>query len=206
MEPLFDVPLLSGDPRHSISPDSIPPTPPLDGRHAFLGLPFYEPVPRPPLSASATINSSDCHFSQLQFNYAAASAADARPAQPSNGPSSHAASSLDLTFSNALASFQSVTSSQSPPDQTRSGHSRHVGPRGRRATMPSGSRRTVSATPTMGARNAGTPIKDADGKFPCPHCTKTYLHVKHLKRHLLRRMAPSSLRPGRRLTWRRYRR
>jgi len=30
------------------------------------------------------------------------------------------------------------------------------------------------------------PQKDADGKFPCPHCTKTYLHAKHLKRHLLR--------------------
>ncbi|KAL2165878.1 hypothetical protein VTG60DRAFT_3692 [Thermothelomyces hinnuleus] len=30
------------------------------------------------------------------------------------------------------------------------------------------------------------PQKDANGKFPCPHCTKTYLHAKHLKRHLLR--------------------
>ena len=30
------------------------------------------------------------------------------------------------------------------------------------------------------------PQKDDDGKFPCPHCNKTYLHAKHLKRHLLR--------------------
>ncbi|KKZ66023.1 hypothetical protein EMCG_08222 [[Emmonsia] crescens] len=30
------------------------------------------------------------------------------------------------------------------------------------------------------------PMKDADGKFPCPLCDKTYLHAKHLKRHLLR--------------------
>ncbi|KAK6529011.1 hypothetical protein TWF694_004233 [Orbilia ellipsospora] len=30
------------------------------------------------------------------------------------------------------------------------------------------------------------PTKDANGKFPCPYCTKTYLHAKHLKRHLLR--------------------
>ena len=29
--------------------------------------------------------------------------------------------------------------------------------------------------------------KDADDKFPCPHCNKTYLHDKHLKRHMLRR-------------------
>ncbi|KAI7520336.1 hypothetical protein KC317_g22415, partial [Hortaea werneckii] len=30
------------------------------------------------------------------------------------------------------------------------------------------------------------PQKDADGKYPCPHCNKTYLHAKHLRRHLLR--------------------
>lgn len=26
-----------------------------------------------------------------------------------------------------------------------------------------------------------------DGRFPCPHCNKTYLRAKHFKRHLLRR-------------------
>jgi len=31
------------------------------------------------------------------------------------------------------------------------------------------------------------PTKNANGKFPCMYCTKTYLHAKHLKRHLLRR-------------------
>lgn len=29
--------------------------------------------------------------------------------------------------------------------------------------------------------------KDKNGKYPCMHCQKTYLHAKHLKRHLLRR-------------------
>ncbi|KAI5807859.1 hypothetical protein DFH27DRAFT_478669 [Peziza echinospora] len=29
-------------------------------------------------------------------------------------------------------------------------------------------------------------VKDANGKFPCSSCHKTYLHLKHLKRHLLR--------------------
>ena len=29
--------------------------------------------------------------------------------------------------------------------------------------------------------------KDKNGKYPCLHCQKTYLHAKHLKRHLLRR-------------------
>jgi hypothetical protein len=36
------------------------------------------------------------------------------------------------------------------------------------------------------AKSTTIPAKDADGKFPCPHCNKTYLHAKHLKRHLLR--------------------
>jgi hypothetical protein len=59
-----------------------------------------------------------------------------------------------------------------------------------------------SQTPTVSVKPAGkrgnnpgvlpgattnvTPVKDQDGKFPCPHCSKTYLHAKHLKRHLLR--------------------
>lgn len=37
------------------------------------------------------------------------------------------------------------------------------------------------------AKSIAPPAKDADGKFACPSCNKTYLHAKHLKRHLLRR-------------------
>lgn len=60
-----------------------------------------------------------------------------------------------------------------------------VGSQGRRGILPSApGRPPVSATAT--GKNALIPAKDADGKFPCPHCTKTYLHAKHLKRHLLR--------------------
>lgn len=60
-----------------------------------------------------------------------------------------------------------------------------VGSQGRRGILPSApGRPTVQATGT--GKNAMIPAKDADGKFPCPHCTKTYLHAKHLKRHLLR--------------------
>lgn len=62
-----------------------------------------------------------------------------------------------------------------------------VGSQGRRGILPSApGRPAVTATGT-GTKNAMIPAKDADGKFPCPHCTKTYLHAKHLKRHLLRR-------------------
>jgi len=60
-----------------------------------------------------------------------------------------------------------------------------VGSQGRRGILPS-----APGRPAVGpgsTKNALIPPKDADGKFPCPHCTKTYLHAKHLKRHLLRR-------------------
>ncbi|KAK8092691.1 fungal-specific transcription factor domain-containing protein [Apiospora kogelbergensis] len=43
----------------------------------------------------------------------------------------------------------------------------------------------VSSSATI-SETTVVPQKDAYGKFPCPHCTKTYIHVKHLKRHLLR--------------------
>jgi hypothetical protein len=63
-----------------------------------------------------------------------------------------------------------------------------VGSQGRRGILPSApGRPAVSQTGTGTGKNAMVPAKDADGKFPCPHCTKTYLHAKHLKRHLLRR-------------------
>lgn len=63
-----------------------------------------------------------------------------------------------------------------------------VGSQGRRGILPSApGRPTVTATGPGASKNAMIPAKDADGKFPCPHCVKTYLHAKHLKRHLLRR-------------------
>ncbi|KAK1519287.1 hypothetical protein CABS01_16607 [Colletotrichum abscissum] len=62
-----------------------------------------------------------------------------------------------------------------------------VGSQGRRGILPSAPGRPA-ATPAGAGKTKSTviPVKDADGKFPCPHCTKTYLHAKHLKRHLLR--------------------
>lgn len=71
-----------------------------------------------------------------------------------------------------------------------------VGSQGRRGILPSApGRPPVSGTGT--GKNAMIPAKDADGKFPCPHCTKTYLHAKHLKRHLLRRKYPNFPRENR---------
>ncbi|EEH04005.1 conserved hypothetical protein [Histoplasma capsulatum G186AR] len=62
-----------------------------------------------------------------------------------------------------------------------------VGSQGRRGILPSVPGRAAAITNgANGTTKAAMPAKDADGKFPCPHCNKTYLHAKHLKRHLLR--------------------
>jgi hypothetical protein len=58
-----------------------------------------------------------------------------------------------------------------------------VGQQGRRGVLPTAPNRP---TPMVGGKHP-IPPKNAEGKFPCPHCTKTYLHAKHLKRHMLRR-------------------
>ena len=64
-----------------------------------------------------------------------------------------------------------------------------VGSQGRRGILPSAAGRPVAVVGanTSGHKAAPTPEKDEQGKYPCEHCTKTYLHAKHLKRHLLRR-------------------
>ena len=67
-----------------------------------------------------------------------------------------------------------------------------VGSQGRRGILPSAAGRpaAIAGANTSGQKAAPTPEKDCEGKYPCPHCAKTYLHAKHLKRHLLRRMYP----------------
>jgi hypothetical protein len=80
-----------------------------------------------------------------------------------------------------MLSHSSLLDNMDPPTHV-------VGSQGRRGILPSApGRPAVAATGTGSTKNAMIPAKDADGKFPCPHCTKTYLHSKHLKRHLLRR-------------------
>ncbi|KAH7112362.1 hypothetical protein EDB81DRAFT_894000 [Dactylonectria macrodidyma] len=62
-----------------------------------------------------------------------------------------------------------------------------VGSQGRRGILPSApGRPAVPAAGTGGTMHTVIPDKDVDGRLPCPHCTKTYLHAKHLRRHLLR--------------------
>lgn len=77
-----------------------------------------------------------------------------------------------------------------PASNPQDGEPTHVvGQQGRRGILPSAPGRAP------GSVRSTVPQKDQDGKYPCPHCTKTYQHAKHLKRHLLRRtlrMLPSA--------------
>lgn len=65
-----------------------------------------------------------------------------------------------------------------------------VGSQGRRGILPSApGRPSVSTTMdgSMRGQMANNAVKQSDGKYACQFCPKTYLHLKHLKRHHLRR-------------------
>ncbi|WEW59741.1 hypothetical protein PRK78_005221 [Emydomyces testavorans] len=77
----------------------------------------------------------------------------------------------------------STSASYMPKDSPRT---QVVGTQGRRGILPSVPGRAAVTSSVNSNKGTAIPAKDADGKFPCPHCNKTYLHAKHLKRHLLR--------------------
>lgn len=83
-----------------------------------------------------------------------------------------------------MAGINTSAAAQGEPQPTHV-----VGSQGRRGILPSAAGRPVAVqgANTSGQKAAPTPAKDAEGKFPCPYCSKNYLHAKHLKRHLLRR-------------------
>lgn len=56
--------------------------------------------------------------------------------------------------------------------------------RGRRGILPSSPGYPIADS--SAAKEAFVPVKNADGRFPCNYCNKSYTHAKHLKRHLLR--------------------
>lgn len=89
---------------------------------------------------------------------------------------------------NGLPSLSTGQLGQSQFMQNEEAPTHVVGSQGRRGILPSApGRPNPPASGTAQSAKSMIPQKDADGKFPCPHCNKTYLHAKHLKRHLLRR-------------------
>lgn len=105
---------------------------------------------------------------------------------PSSSPSS-----LELTLQQTHS--QSNSPEQSPPG-TRSDRLGRLGSHGgasRRIILSSknsasGAGSISNGVTMTGAAGQNHATKDSSGKFPCVHCHKTYLHLKHLKRHLLR--------------------
>ncbi|KAL9092051.1 MAG: hypothetical protein Q9159_001050 [Coniocarpon cinnabarinum] len=63
-----------------------------------------------------------------------------------------------------------------------------VGSQGRRGILPSLGARPppVGSMPDGSARGVTQLSKNSENKYQCNFCTKTYLHLKHLKRHHLR--------------------
>jgi hypothetical protein len=92
----------------------------------------------------------------------------------------------ESSTSNDPISCSSIQTGQRGGDSDRT---HVVGSQGRRGVLPSTAGRPAALPVEGNASNktAVVPVKDAEGKYPCPFCNKTYLHAKHLKRHLLRR-------------------
>lgn len=73
------------------------------------------------------------------------------------------------------------------PTQTEPTHV--VGSQGRRGILPCANGRPIAVANAGTTKSSTANLKKDpnDGKWPCDHCNKRYLHAKHLKRHLLRR-------------------
>ncbi|KAG8531761.1 uncharacterized protein KY384_003397 [Bacidia gigantensis] len=83
--------------------------------------------------------------------------------------------------------LQSLAAAPPPPEEETA--PKHVvGSQGRRGILPSATGRPQATTNQnlSNGKNSPALAKDSEGKFPCPHCNKPYLHAKHLKRHMLR--------------------
>lgn len=107
--------------------------------------------------------------------------ADIRP-MPLGGLNGHHSTSTAPGLSTHSAFGHLAT-----PDNSQPVHV--VGSQGRRGILPSANGRpiAVASTHTSKSSTAGLKKDPSDGKWPCDHCNKRYLHAKHLKRHLLRR-------------------
>ncbi|KAI9655435.1 MAG: hypothetical protein M1831_004850 [Alyxoria varia] len=81
--------------------------------------------------------------------------------------------------------------------QRQGGHSEArvmpvVGSQGRRGILPSATGPAPPIGSGPGTPRTSAPTRNAENKYACIHCNKTYLHLKHLKRHHLRRPSTSN--------------
>lgn len=154
--------------------DRLPPTSMLEIPH-----PVQQQYPRPPSMLS--------HASTAQRYPQPIAPAPPRDRRPEfNGLPSGAFSYCD---GNGWGMTPGVPGTTGSPHAKEQPCTPVVGPQGHRAMLPMVPRRAtpVSNRANGTAKSTIIPVKDAHGKLPCPHCHRTYLHAKHLKRHILRR-------------------
>lgn len=106
-------------------------------------------------------------------------------------PMPSSSGNLELVHSQSHSQSNSPEQSPSGSRSDRQGRLGSHGGVGRRIILASGSAASGGLSVSNGLINTGAAgqchaTKDSSGKFPCLHCQKTYLHLKHLKRHLLR--------------------
>ena len=100
---------------------------------------------------------------------------------------------VPATFESAARAFMDTIPSQSAdPSQLASNQQPQpdhvVGSQGRRGVLPNDPDfPPVDYISQLLARTAQMPEAGEDGKYPCRHCRRSYLHGKHLKRHMMRR-------------------
>ena len=146
---------------------------------------YTQGLSQPPQNASFPFRPANPYsFDQNHTQTMSGRLGELRPMPAANGVNQTPQSS-----SAAYTSSRPLTSSINSSENDSTERTHVVGSQGRRGILPSVAGRPAAITNDGPATTKTTvvPVKDSDGKFPCPHCNRTYLHAKHLKRHLLRR-------------------
>ncbi|CAN9179782.1 hypothetical protein AA0119_g4961 [Alternaria tenuissima] len=184
-----------GQQQYNGSQNQLPTLPPLQsgGQYPLYGHNSNPHTPQPPHTPVTSAANGSSTMPPLQHP-------PLRPLQPT--PSSYLPMSSAYSQAPMLSTASAHTNGHQlggPPGMGGLGHASMyahppvlpnqepepvhvVGQQGRRGVLPTHPGRPAPAagkTPT-------TATKNAEGKYECPHCNKTYLHLKHLKRHLLR--------------------
>lgn len=152
--------------------------------------PHMSPTTAPPGSMLPPSNYPPPYAPPQSMQYPSSTASSMPPASASMGlptirpmPPGGVGSAM-----NGLPSLSTGQLGQTQFLQNEEAPTHVVGSQGRRGILPSApGRPNPPAQGSTQSAKSMIPQKDAEGKFPCPHCNKTYLHAKHLKRHLLRR-------------------
>ena len=149
-------------------------------RQASVHYPDQQQIPRS-FQRSQQYQPPDSHASTYRPYLQPGRLADIRP-MPNGGLADQTAIA-STPGSSTQATFTHTSSS----DQPRPTHV--VGSQGRRGVLPCTNGRPLAVTTSGVSKSSTAGLKKdpIDGKWPCEHCNKKYLHAKHLKRHLLRR-------------------